>query len=403
MDKPLVSLALSPLIWSPSDSRPTNTSGSTKLLLSLTALVLFSTSSMIQGFDDFALKCASEVRCEATQASGVPILVTITLTNKGDKAMEYPSLLEYSNFNWFKLQISDARGKVREVPESNQPRGAVTGGTRTLEPGKSVDLVTVIDPLPVGIYKIQIGDGKSVRIIVKDDPQLLRTREQDLLSKIRKGDLPSDHVVAKYLSKSLVDALLQDLLSNDDQIAERAAYPLLRAPKLPDGSVAPISKAMDKHLAAASQQSNLRTSIFRMLADLAAKVGSDEALEPVIKLARTDRVRREAVWALGQFKQDKAAQQLRLFLKDESEDVQFEAARTLSQRKDPAALPVLLRVAKDPKSRGRAYAIQALMKYPDDPRVQPAIKSGLDDPDSFVRQTAEITLRDLARQKNRKP
>ena len=136
---------------------------------------------------------------------------------------------------------------------------------------------------------------------------------------------------------------------------------------------------------------------------MAARAGSDEALEPVLALAQTEQVRGEAVWALGAFKQEKALKELRLFLTDQDQELQFRAAQRLAERKDPPALDVLLTVAHDPKSRWRMYSFEALLKYPDDPRVEPAIKSGLDDENSQVRQSAEFALRQLANQKKPKP
>src|SRR5207249_1126400 len=161
--------------------------------------------------------------------------------------------------------------------------------------------------------------------------------EVELVARIRKGERFAQHVAASYPTNSLIALLLQELLSDDGQVVWRAAYPLLRVKKLPDNSAALISKAMDKHPAG-------------ILADLAAKIGTDEALEPVIKLARTAQFRGGAVWALGSFEQEKAAQELRRFLQDENEEFQFRAAQRLSEREDPQALEVLLKVAENPKS-----------------------------------------------------
>ena len=122
---------------------------------------------------------------------------------------------------------------------------------------------------------------------------------------------------------------------------------------------------------------------------MASQIGTDEALESVLKVANTRELRGQAIVPLAGFKQKKAADQLRLFLKDDDEDAQFRAAQRLAERKDPEAFKLLLTVAHDPKSRWRLYSFDALLNYPNDPRVKPAIKSGLDDADSQVRQFAE--------------
>jgi len=129
----------------------------------------------------------------------------------------------------------------------------------------------------------------------------------------------------------------------------------------------------------------------------------NESLEPVLALAQTEKVRGAAVWPLGEFKQDKAAKQLRRFLNDQDEALKFRAAQTLANRKDPEALEVLLLVANDPKSRWRMYTFDSLLKYPNDPRVEKAIKSGMGDMDSQVSDAAKFAFQQLAKLKKRDP
>lgn len=198
--------------------------------------------------------------------------------------------------------------------------------------------------------------GQLTRVVVKNDADLAKKWDADLVARIRKGEVFAQYVAGTYPNRSLIDLLLQELLSNDNQIVERAASALLGVHKLPDSSVAFISKAIHKHLAAITLQGNSNTSIPRMLAVLAAKVGTDEALEPVITLGRTKPVCEGVVLALGSFKQEKATQELRRFLQDESDELQFRAAQGLSERKDAKALEVLLTIAYDPKVDGGCTA-----------------------------------------------
>ncbi len=161
-------------------------STSLRSILYPTTLFLLSTSGAIQGLDAFPPKCSADLRGEATQPAGAPILLTITLTNNGEASINYVSLLPYPDANWFKVRIWDRAGKMQDLQTSNQQRGEISGGKRSVEPGESVDVLAVISPLPVGIYKLQVGNGKSLEIAVRDDPQLFRTREQDLSSKKRR-------------------------------------------------------------------------------------------------------------------------------------------------------------------------------------------------------------------------
>ncbi len=341
------------------------------------------------------------VRADATQPAGLPILLTVTVTNNGKEAIVYwTDFGHYPPGFWFEARFTDARGKVHEARLSNDQGHPGSGGGRQIQPGDSVTAPAMMVPLPVGSYTIQVWNGKSAVVTVKDDPQLARKWDQDILAKIRKGDPFGRYVACTYLAgknpgKSLIHDLLQDLLSADEVIADRAADPLLRVRELPPNSEPIITKALRKHIGLVKERGSAKTSILTSLAALAAHIGTDNALESVLTLARNEEERGAAIAALGSFKQEKAIQELRLFLTDKNETLQFRAAQRLAERKDPAALDVLLAVAIDPKSRWRAYSFESLLKYSDDPRVEPAIKSGLNDPDSFVRGQAEFALRNL--------
>jgi HEAT repeat protein len=119
---------------------------------------------------------------------------------------------------------------------------------------------------------------------------------------------------------------------------------------------------------------------------------------PVLALAHSDKgseVRWQAVNALSVFKQQSATQELRGFLKDKDSWVQSAAAQALAKRKDPTAIEVLVAIAHDNKNQWRAYIYKALLNFPNDPRVEPTIKLGLSDTDSFTRRQAQEALEEL--------
>ena len=60
-------------------------------------------------------------------------------------------------------------------------------------------------------------------------------------------------------------------------------------------------------------------------------------------------------------------------------DTRYVAALTLADHRDPAAVEELLAITANRKTSWRGFACLALVNYPDDPRVEPAIKSVLDD------------------------
>jgi HEAT repeat protein len=333
-------------------------------------------------------------------------MLAVRLTNISSKPIYYAPTVAYPPAVGLVARITDTNGQVQEARLSNDADGAISGPGGSINPGAFIDVPVMMKPLAAGSYTIQVGKGKSARVTVKEDAELARKWEQDLLEKIRKGNSFARHVVCTYLEgkqprKSLIDLLLKDLLSDDHQVAERVAWPLACLPELPPNSTAIIGKAMTKQIALVKTKSSATTQVLTSLAGLASTIGTDEALESVLTLAHTHEFRGNAVWALGRFKQQKAAQELRRFLKDESEELRFRSAQLLADRKDPEALEVLLVIAHDPKSQWRMYSFKALLNYPDDPRVELAIKSGMDDRDFF--RSAETALRDLRRAKKPMP
>ena len=225
-----------------------------------------------------------------------------------------------------------------------------------------------------------------------------------MLGKLRKGDLFTRYVASKYgLPTSLVEPLLHDLLSDEFDSANRAAEILQNSRDLPASAGDVVRKAMVKQIDFVKARNDGKVHILTSLAYLAAKIRTDEQIDTVLLLIRSGIGRANSLGALANFKQPRATRELRSLLQDENEDVRIRSAQILAGRKDEAALGVLLATAHDPKSNWRAYAVKSLVNYPNDPRVVPAIKSRLDDSDSFVRQSAEFALRQLANQKKPKP
>jgi hypothetical protein len=66
-------------------------------------------------------------------------------------------------------------------------------------------------------------------------------------------------------------------------------------------------------------------------------------------------------------------------LTHKNEGFRYEAALTLASRKDGAGLDTLIELAHNSKSSWRGAACMALVRFPDNPRVEEAIRSCLDD------------------------
>jgi hypothetical protein len=358
------------------------------------------------------LHCTTDVRAPRIQPANSPVLLTVHIVNQGDAPVPYSiaSGSPYPEACLFKARVIDAKDEVQEKSIFNDHDIVGSRWDRELPVGQSVDMpAMIIEGLPVGSYTIQVRGGKSVKVTIKDDPDLARKWDEELVAKIRKGDLFASHVgflclyspekqPAKQPRQSFVEALLRELSSDDEKEAERIANTLSWTRQLPPKADAMIIKALRKHLESVEKRGSAKTSILSSLAAMAATIGTDEALEAVLDVAHTPDVRGVAVNTLGGFKQEKALQQLRLFLRDVDDGLEFRAARSLAERKDPQALETLLVIANDPKSRWRMYSFESLLKYPNDPRVEKAIKNGVDNGDPSnpqVRQFAEIALRKL--------
>jgi hypothetical protein len=344
----------------------------------------------------------TDTQAEATQPAGAPVFIAVIMTNTTGLPFNYfwggPG--NYPIAAHYMAQVTDVRGNVQEVRLDNGQYQAGSMGVQQIQPGQSVTMPAALPPLPAGTYTIQVGKGKCARVTVRDDPQLVRKREVDLLERIRKGERFAQRMAAKFVSEFVRDALLQDLLSEDRRVANAAADTLFDFRELPRESATVISKAMRMQLDAEAKRRSPDGGLLTYLAMLAARFDTEETLSAVLALAHSDvdgAPRSRAIDALGAFKQERATRELRGFLKDEDGDIRFEAARALADRKDPAALDVLLAVADDKQSPVRGHAHEALAKFPNDPRVEPALKRALEDDDRFVRFRALQALRELQR------
>jgi HEAT repeats len=379
-------------------------------IVPLAILVSLMHAGMNIAADPFLL-CTTEVRAASIQPANSPVLLTVRITNPTGVAIPFESASgsPYPEAALFPATITDAKGQTQELSICNDQDIPGSTWSRQLKGRQSVDMpAMIIHGLPEGSYTIQVRGGKSAKVAIKDDAEIARKWDEELVAKIRKGDLFANHVAFLYLRSkharpSLVDALVRELSCDNEKEAERIAYALNNAPQLPAKAEGIINEGIRKQLQLVKERGATKTAILGALTSMASQIGSDRALESVLAVARTPQVRGQAIWPLAGFKQEKAAQELHLYLNDENDEFQFRAAQRLSGRKDPEALKVLLTVAHDPKSRWRMYSFEALLKYPDDPRVEPAIKSGLDDSNSQVGQFAQIALRQLAQQKKQKP
>jgi HEAT repeat protein len=339
-----------------------------------------------------------DVAADAVQPANSPVLLTITLTNTGKEAISYwcgGPAMGYPAVPAVKVAVTDAKGNTRQLEVSNGQATAGSGLMVVVPPGKSVPIPAALAPLPAGSYTLQIGDGKRAQVTIKDDPELLKKREQDLLARAAKGEPFAGHAIAKHFSPGLAARLYNDLSAEDHETAWKAAQILHGVRDLPADAVPFLARAMRKQLALELGRQKRNTDVLVYLAILAGRIGTEEALEPILLLATSEMdggVRGSAVGMLEMFNLERATKELHNFLKRPDEEVRLAAARVLANRHDPAAIEPLVAAAGDPKHPARWWACRALGNFPDDPRAQRAVQSRLEDPDPTVRGEAKQVL-----------
>ncbi len=337
-----------------------------------------------------------EVVTEPTQPAGSPVLLRIILTNTGKEFLPYWIPLGPANYPpvMMRAKVTDASGKVRDMPLSNGQGLSGSGVGGSLGPGDSLTIPAALAPLPKGKYVLAI-DGTSAKVRVVDDAALLEQRERDLTVRVGNGDPFAQYVTSAYLTPTLRERCLRSLSSADVDSAWRVALTLNRVDRLPANALPLLVKAVDKQLSVPRPWQGHRSDLLGLLATLAGRIGSDQALDAVAKVAHTEAGAQAGIGALGIFKQERAARELHGFLTSQTDGLRYLAALTLADRKDEAALPVLLALARDRKSSWRGRACLALVNFPDDPRVKPAIESCLDDREGS--EQARAALRRLRR------
>src|SRR5438552_11316325 len=136
----------------------------------------------------FPAHCSMDAHAPTVQPTDTPILLTVTAMNQGEVPVIYDIGGPYLDAGIFKARITNAQGLVREMFLCKGELRAGSRRLRQLQPGASIEIPAWIEPLSAGSYTIQVGQGKSTEVTVRDDLDIARKWDQDLLTKIRKGD-----------------------------------------------------------------------------------------------------------------------------------------------------------------------------------------------------------------------
>lgn len=351
------------------------------------------------------LRAALEVAIDGQTLAGQPVLLTLTVRNTGPDRFGYwcggPG--RYPPANRFVAVFVDPAGRQRRSRLSNGQYVEGSGGDIPIAPGEAVTFPAAAEPLPPGKWTLAsvageqrgyvVGPGKAMTVTwpateasprlpldVRDDPKAAAAFAEDLLRRVRREEPFARHVATEFEIPAVIDATVRDLGSDDADAAARAAKALFQLDPLPAGLGAVIKRCMTKRLATDAPGD------LGYLTALAEREGSDDALDAVLAFvnARGDFPgegdRRYRLQYLFGFTQPRAADALRAALKDPR--LAFTAAVGLSGRHDPAALPVLLDVARFRGHMDRSMALARLADYWDAPEAVATLEQVAADPES---------------------
>jgi hypothetical protein len=221
----------------------------------------------------------------------------------------------------------------------------------------------------------------ALRMELRQDAKAAAVFADDLLRRVRKDEPFARHVATQFRVAAVIDAARRDLESDDPAVVVNAVDTLFQLNPLPSGLGASIKRSMSRQL----NDPLANRNAIAYLADLAVHEHSGDALDAVLAYVQAESDfpgegdRRNRLPRLFSFDQPRAREALRAALNDPH--VAPTAAVGLARYHDPAALPVLLEVARDRGHIDRASAFRALADYYwEVPAAVAALKESAADP-----------------------
>lgn len=355
--------------------------------------------------------------------ANLPIAFRMKVANSGNVPFSYwcggPG--RYPPGDEFVAVIAAADGATKEYRLSNgQYTQGGSGSGITIRPGDATWLPVVLEPLPVGRYTLQqihcdargsfprpgapmdvywpaMSIMPNQTFEVRDNPVAADRISLEMLARVRKYEPFAEHVASTYKIPAVMNAMLQDLESEDSTTAGIAAEFYFKVDShRPAEFMKILGRAISKRLGEDIPDWNLLS----LLGSLAEQEGTDEALGFVLKYVLDDRSvhhSRYVLQHLFNFSQPAATHALRRFIADPDRNVRFTAAVGLSKRLDPAAVPVLIAASQDVSHPDRSHALYRLADYHDNPQATAAVVAASHDPDEAFRKTALSVLEMIER------
>jgi HEAT repeat protein len=362
--------------------------------------------------------CTLESGGASTQPAGLPVSFDVTITNTGRDSFYYwcGGPADYPQADHFLAELAsvDAGGKPRPVECFNGQFEMGSGMGREIKPGASINVPLVIGPLAVGQYDIAFqsrqetstdmtgnktiswpaAQAMPLRVTIVEDAKLAAATRNSWVQRILGGEPLAGRMAIQFKTPEVIAKLVPALNANSDRAARNAADVLsdVEPADLPPGTDTAVASAIESGLQPRANATSAEPGLLIYLSMVAGNIGSDTALVAVAKLTHAENVVAEARWRavqnLARFHQPQAQQELEALAKDKNQEVRSAAAIALAERQDPAAIPVLLDlIAAGPQFR--AYQVEALGNFPNDPRAVAAIENATKDSDDLTRDFAQ--------------
>jgi hypothetical protein len=417
---------------------------SVKRVISILAIVFIFVSLLAAS--SFSDPVASlSIQADPVQPAGLPILLHLSITNTGSDPLSYyafnfaPIPASYPDARLFTVTVTDSQGRITRigprtivvsagkglrVQQQDTPYEICNGQTLyfafsghifSLQQGQSLTVPIALSALPPGSYtfsaesseQADVAEGiryvtwpmmqtlQPAPVAIAENPSLSRLRLADFLDGTLHQDMSALADVSEFKVQPVVDVLVSDLTSPDLAVALSAAKAINLLRPVPDNIGESVYQSVTMNLDPDEPLGNFE--LLRQLVTLSRSLKGDKRLQTIemVALSRKDPILR--CDAIKMLKSDKPEQQERIgsdlhrLLTDPDSNVRGAAAVMLANRHDPIALPILLSLIHLPNPY-QNFLYTALAKFPNDPSVESAIRTGLKDTDDWSRPQAQEAL-----------
>ncbi len=363
---------------------------------------------------DFA---KSSVVTEETIPSHLPVFFWVFSPNTSDQAVSQTifSPGKYAGANEFSLSITQDGGKARTVQPQNGQATQGRAGSITIQPGQSLRTPMFIEGLSSGNYMCTLSyrgpfrgllsqDKQSnpvatFQFAVVDDEMARKAWIENRIAEMRAGDSVAPRASVTYRVDEVIQAMLDDIMTDNDQVANYAAWNLWRLRPRNENDLWSqhwgdrIDAGLKKHLndkpVLTKDQRNFISSLLH-----AAQIHPEDRFLPhILQYARKEQafLGHDVTLTLQAYKQSDASDLLADIAMGKLSGDRSIAAMTLCTRNDERGVIASALLLKE-KSIGGVPHFEALVIYPDNETAMQVVNDALKSSDESVRRAAEIAV-----------